>query len=494
MRISILRRLIRATMHGRNRERILATETTALARSKPQYLDEDFDTIHEAVLETARGRWFLQEYARRNRAADTEMLLGALARIEQAMAGHAAAASEPAPLPDLQLLELRDAIALTRDNLTALGAKSRAIGSGDFAGVATAVGNTATRLRAAFERLQETAWTLRDRDGAASLCDALEAQARELASLSGLLDEVGAGAAVMGDLLNEIEQRVGAMIARIDPRNDAPERSQARPQRADETPPPEMPSPAPQAATPPELEADRDELEQHELEQDEPQPDESGGAIILAFDPDYERMMSEAVDAALVSECEGAEWHLPAVAAAEPAAVLVETPRADSTAPAAVETAAEPDLSDQVFETLSAEAAPQAAASTADALDPSSRAWIETLAPAVRSAENAAPRPFEDIEFPLANGKSVSVPDEAPKTLPNIASRDRDEEQTASAAGQAAAILQDEIEAAMADIRDAVQAQLREDIRPQTAQPARPADPLAPLVALSEEEKIALFT
>ena len=39
---------------GRNRERILADETTALARSKPHYLDEDFDTIHEAVLETAR--------------------------------------------------------------------------------------------------------------------------------------------------------------------------------------------------------------------------------------------------------------------------------------------------------------------------------------------------------------------------------------------------------------------------------------------------------
>ena len=33
-------------------------------------------------METARGRWFLAEYARRNRHADTTMLLKALDRID----------------------------------------------------------------------------------------------------------------------------------------------------------------------------------------------------------------------------------------------------------------------------------------------------------------------------------------------------------------------------------------------------------------------------
>lgn len=44
--------------------------------------DLDFDTIEAAVMETARGRWFLKEYARRNRNADTLAVLEALYRLK----------------------------------------------------------------------------------------------------------------------------------------------------------------------------------------------------------------------------------------------------------------------------------------------------------------------------------------------------------------------------------------------------------------------------
>ena len=45
--------------------------------------EEDYDAISEAFMETSRGRWFLGEYAKRNRNADTRMVLDAVARIEQ---------------------------------------------------------------------------------------------------------------------------------------------------------------------------------------------------------------------------------------------------------------------------------------------------------------------------------------------------------------------------------------------------------------------------
>ena len=48
--------------------------------------EADYDAIREAFMETTRGRWFLGEYAKRNRNADTAMVLDAVARIEQAMA------------------------------------------------------------------------------------------------------------------------------------------------------------------------------------------------------------------------------------------------------------------------------------------------------------------------------------------------------------------------------------------------------------------------
>jgi hypothetical protein len=50
------------------------------------FQDADFETIEAAVNETARGRWFLAEFARRNRAAETDRLHAALHRIESAVA------------------------------------------------------------------------------------------------------------------------------------------------------------------------------------------------------------------------------------------------------------------------------------------------------------------------------------------------------------------------------------------------------------------------
>ena len=42
---------------------------------------------------TERGRWFLTEYANRNRGADTDQVVAAIARIEAAICGASAAAS-----------------------------------------------------------------------------------------------------------------------------------------------------------------------------------------------------------------------------------------------------------------------------------------------------------------------------------------------------------------------------------------------------------------
>ena len=46
---------------------------------------EDFELIEAAVMETARGRWFLREYARRNRNADTKIVLDAVERLKEAV-------------------------------------------------------------------------------------------------------------------------------------------------------------------------------------------------------------------------------------------------------------------------------------------------------------------------------------------------------------------------------------------------------------------------
>lgn len=85
----------------------LRGEQTALA-------DSDYDSILVAVMETARGRWFLHEYVRRNRNADTGTLLAAIDRIESLLKSRdtepvpaASPAEMPAAMPAI-LSQLRD--------------------------------------------------------------------------------------------------------------------------------------------------------------------------------------------------------------------------------------------------------------------------------------------------------------------------------------------------------------------------------------------------
>jgi hypothetical protein len=60
--------------------------------------DGEYEAIHAALMETARGRAFLAEYARRNRRADIAALLAASERIEATMREqHAAEPAAPAP-------------------------------------------------------------------------------------------------------------------------------------------------------------------------------------------------------------------------------------------------------------------------------------------------------------------------------------------------------------------------------------------------------------
>src|SRR5439155_12343831 len=51
----------------------------------PPLSESDYETIETAVMESALGQWFLSEHARRNRRAQTDRLLAAIARLEQAV-------------------------------------------------------------------------------------------------------------------------------------------------------------------------------------------------------------------------------------------------------------------------------------------------------------------------------------------------------------------------------------------------------------------------
>ena len=71
----------------------MPNEMSALAIRPPDTLSERaFSALHEALSQSARGRAFLAEYTRRNRQADTEVLLTAIGRLEARLQADASAA------------------------------------------------------------------------------------------------------------------------------------------------------------------------------------------------------------------------------------------------------------------------------------------------------------------------------------------------------------------------------------------------------------------
>ena len=96
----------------------MPAEPTALSTVPPSEppADTDYDAICAAVTATARGRWFLDEFAKRNRNTDTTEVLAAIARMEAAVVGERAqqASREAHQEVRIELLEMARTIAQAR--------------------------------------------------------------------------------------------------------------------------------------------------------------------------------------------------------------------------------------------------------------------------------------------------------------------------------------------------------------------------------------------
>src|SRR5450432_3579275 len=121
----------------------------------------DYDAIREAFMETSRGRWFLGEYARRNRNADTRMVLDAVARIEENLA------AQKQPVPDSGLAE---ALAAIRHAVE----EARAAASAAFDG--PALEENLARVRKGIRIIREISWRWREIGADTRICDLLDSQ------------------------------------------------------------------------------------------------------------------------------------------------------------------------------------------------------------------------------------------------------------------------------------------------------------------------------
>src|SRR5665213_1355612 len=101
----------------------MPNEPLALAVIPPDALDDsEYQALCGTLAESARGRAFLTEYARRNRHADTEQLLAAIARIETRLRADASAVQRLRD--DLRVLLIAIRLARPEIDATAPAAKA----------------------------------------------------------------------------------------------------------------------------------------------------------------------------------------------------------------------------------------------------------------------------------------------------------------------------------------------------------------------------------
>ncbi|WP_316179088.1 MULTISPECIES: hypothetical protein [unclassified Bradyrhizobium] len=129
--------------------------------------EADYEAIRDAFMETSRGRWFLGEYAKRNRNADTSMVLDAVARIEHALASQRQQQQEFEQADSKALPEALAAIRATVED-AALAAAS-AVDS-------MALEQNLAPVRKGIRIIKEISWRWREIGADSRICDLIDSQ------------------------------------------------------------------------------------------------------------------------------------------------------------------------------------------------------------------------------------------------------------------------------------------------------------------------------
>jgi hypothetical protein len=152
--------------------------------------EEDYDAISQAFMETSRGRWFLGEYAKRNRNADTRMVLDAVVRIEESLAAQRQSARESG------LAEALTAIGRALEEATS--AASAALDS-------LALEENLAPVRKSARVIKEISWRWREIVADGRICDLLDSQVSAIEAGCGRISSAAPRAALTAafDLIAE---------------------------------------------------------------------------------------------------------------------------------------------------------------------------------------------------------------------------------------------------------------------------------------------------
>lgn len=188
--------------------------------------EADYEVIEQAVMETARGRWFLSEYAQRNRHSDTKLVLDAIQKLQRSVLG-ADVVPEIAPTRSevrADLGEMERMIERTKRELAGIDAAR--VRDGDLAKelqqIVEAASQAIAEVLSDAERIQEIAWTMREQGLDASKCDQLDGLATHINTACAFQDLTGQRTGKVAATLHVFEERVHSLVKLWQVESEAP--------------------------------------------------------------------------------------------------------------------------------------------------------------------------------------------------------------------------------------------------------------------------------
>ncbi|MES2906406.1 MAG: hypothetical protein V4691_05195 [Pseudomonadota bacterium] len=147
--------------------------------SLPALKNDDYELIEAAVMETERGRWFLSEYAQRNRSSDTMSVLEAVRKLE---ASFSQSITAPDKLVQKLVSEMGAAFADLRKDLEILHHETepKQRRGTIFEKLTDSVQLATQQILAATEDMQETSWAMRELGKDTDFCNRLDRSASDI--------------------------------------------------------------------------------------------------------------------------------------------------------------------------------------------------------------------------------------------------------------------------------------------------------------------------
>lgn len=176
--------------------------------------EEEYQNILDAVMETPRGRWFIEEFKNRNRTADTEELLTAINSLKSV------ASVEPSSTVNILRRELQEMSATIQQTRSAVASiKPENAGNNrimdateELDAIVSATERATSEILNGAERIQEVTEKLRNENADEDLCDEIESNATAIFMACSFQDITGQRTTRVVQVLKYLEHRVNFMI------------------------------------------------------------------------------------------------------------------------------------------------------------------------------------------------------------------------------------------------------------------------------------------